>query len=60
MDVSEMVSFYNCFKDVLKKKSANSKLYLSLQKIVAKEIKSRNKREINYIIKEYFKEEPLN
>jgi hypothetical protein len=59
MEVNDMVLFYNLFKDVMKRNNANSNLYLELQKILAKEIRSRNKKEIELIIKEYLNEDVL-
>ena len=59
MEVNEMIDFYNAFKDVMKRNNANSNLYLELQKILAKEIRSRNKKEIELIIKEYLNEDVL-
>ena len=59
MEVDEMVSFYNALKDAFKKKNVSSGVYMKLQKIVAKEIKNRNKKELDYIIKHYLKEDVL-
>jgi len=59
MDVSEMISFYRTFKDVLKINNASNDLYVLLQKSVSKGIKSRINEGLKVIVKEYLKEEVL-
>ena len=59
MDVPEMISFYNVFKDAIKQNKGKVDLYIRAQKCVAMMIKDRNNKELDDIITNYLKEEVL-